>query len=442
MLAVSTSPAAVTPPDVSARRRGQLSYLQALTSAALIGGSSVATILVGILRNKAMALFIGPAGVGLIGMYGSIADLAQSIAGMGIQSSGVRQIAQAVGSGDPALVSRTSTVLKRVSLVLGLAGGLAVLTFSEPIANLTFGSRQRAGGVALLAVAVALRIVSAGQSALIQGLRRISDLARMNVLAALFSTLVGIPLIYVLREDGVVPSLLAVAAISTLTSWYYSRKIDTVPGSVALPELGVDALSLLKLGFAFMASGFLTMGAAYVVRIIVLRTVGFGAAGLYQAAWSLGGLYVGFVLQAMGADFYPRLTAVVTDDEECRRLVNEQAQISLLLAGPGVIATLAVAPLVLSIFYTAEFHAAVWLLRWICLGMTLRVIAWPLGFIIVARGAQQIFFWTEVAATAVHIGLAWLFVRFFGIAGAGAAFFGLYVWHGILIYVIVRQVSG
>ena len=120
-------------------------------------------------------------------------------------------------------------------------------------------------------------------------------------------------------------------------------------------QMKEEAAALLKLGFAFMASGILMMGAAYAVRIMVLRMVGLEAAGYYQAAWTLGGLYVGFILQAMGADFYPRLTAVAKDNAACNRLVNEQAQISLLLAGPGVIATLTFASVVIALFYSAEF---------------------------------------------------------------------------------------
>jgi len=191
-----------------------------------------------------------------------------------------------------------------------------------------------------------------------------------------------------------------------------------------------------------MASGFLTLGAAYAIRIIVVRMAGMEAAGLYQSAWSLGGLYAGFILQAMGADFYPRLTAVVRNHDECNRLVNEQAQISLLLAGPGVLATLTLAPLVIAAFYSPKFAPAAIVLRWVSLGMLLRIIAWPMGYIIVARGAQAIFFWTEVAATVVHVGLAWLLVSRFGVAGAGMAFMALYVWHGLLIYAIVSRSSG
>ena len=73
-------------------------YGQILKSSALIGGSSLLNIAIGIVRTKAMAVLLGPAGFGLMGVYGSIASLAQSIAEMGINSSGVRQIAETVGT--------------------------------------------------------------------------------------------------------------------------------------------------------------------------------------------------------------------------------------------------------------------------------------------------------------------------------------------------------
>jgi PST family polysaccharide transporter len=264
----------------------------------------------------------------------------------------------------------------------------------------------------------------------------------MGILSALLGTAISIPIVYIYRESGVVPSLIAVAAMMIVTSWWYSRKVQIQTPSMTLPQIGREASALLKLGLAFMASGLMMMGLAYVVRIIVLRKVGFEAAGLYQSAWALGGLYVGLVLQSMGADFYPRLTAIARDNPECNRIVNEQAQVSLLLAGPGVIATLTFASIVLSLFYSAEFAGAVEILRWICLGMTLRVITWPMGFIILAKGAQRAFFLTELAFTVVHIGLAFLCVEAFGLNGAGIAFFGSYVFHGFIIYPVVRQMSG
>jgi PST family polysaccharide transporter len=417
-------------------------YGEILKSSAFIGGSSVATIALGIVRTKAMAVLLGPAGVGLLGLYGSIVDLTQSVAGMGTNSSGVRQIAEAVGSGDTDRIARTVTVLRRTSLVLGIFGALLLLALSSPVSSLTFGSDQHAAAVALLSISVVLRLVSGGQGALIQGMRRIPDLAMLRILGGVFGTIISVAAVFFLGEDGVVPSLIGVSATAAIVSWWYSRKIRIQTSLVTTAHVGQDVVALLKLGFAFMASGLMTMGLAYIVRIIVLRTAGFEAAGLYQAAWAVGGLYVGFILQAMGADFYPRLTAVARNNTECNRLVNEQMQVSLLLAGPGVLATLTFAPVVIAMLYSAQFQPAVSLLRWICVGMALRVITWPMGFIILAKGAQQLFFVTELVWALAHGGLAWVCVQSLGLDGAGVAFFASYIVHGLVIYPAVHHLSG
>ncbi len=431
-----------TRPKLESLASAEGSYGQILKSSALIGGAQVANIAIGIVRTKAMAMLLGPAGFGLFGLYGSIASLTQSVAGMGINSSGVRQIAEAAGSGDQMRIGQTTAVLRRTSVVLGLLGAALLLVFSRPLSRLTFGSTNRASAVSLLSIAVFFSLVSAGQGALIQGMRRIADLAKMNVLGALFGVCTGIPLVYFFRERGVVPSLVSVAAMTILTSWWYSRKIDVQTPTVTLSQVRKEASALLKLGSAFMASGLMTMGVAYIVRIIVLRKIGFGETGLYQAAWTLGGLYVGFILQAMAADFYPRLTASIQDHAECNRLVNEQTLVGLLLAGPGVLATLTFAPLVITLLYSAKFGDAVGVLRWICLGATLQVISWPMGFVIVAKGRQNLFFVSELAWTIVAISLAWFCVTVYRLNGAGIAFFGSYVFHIFLIYPMVRRLSG
>lgn len=389
-----------------------------------------------------MALMLGPAGVGLLGIYGSVSDLTRTIAGMGVNTSGVRQIAEAVGSGDSQRLACTVTTLRRVAFYFGALGSLLLLIFCKPIARLTFGDDKHAVSVAWLALAVFFADISAGQGALVQGMRRIADLARMSVLGALYGTLFSIPIVYYYGENGVVPSLVCVAAMGVITSWWYARKIKVERAPMALRQVVNEAGALLKLGVVFMTSGLMTMGVAYLVRIIVTRTISVDAAGFYQAAWVLGGLYIGFILQAMGADFYPRLTGVANDNKECNRLVNEQAEVSMLMAGPGVLATLTFAPLVIKLFYTAEFGPAVEILRWICLGMLLRVASWPMGFILVAKGERKLFFWTELLSGLVQVGLVWACVLLFGLKGTGISFFALYVVYWIGIYLVVRRLTG
>ncbi len=436
------SQATPSPSGTTESFRDASSYVQILRSSALIGGSSAMNIAIGIVRTKAMAMLLGPAGFGLMGALTTIADLAHSVAGMGINKSGVRQIAESVGQGNASAIARTVIVLRRTAIVLGLLGAALLILFAQQVAELTFGSVELAGAVALLSLVVLFRLFADGQGAMLQGMRRIGDLAKVSIVGTFFGSIASIALVYMLREQGLALALVALAAASAIASWWYARRIELGSTSLTIKQVIGDATGLLRLGLAFMASGLLMMGTAYIVRIILINHDGLRSAGLYQAAWTLGGMYVGIVLQAMGADFYPRLVAAARDDTATNRLVNEQALVSLLLAGVGVLTTLVFAPTIISLFYSAEFAAASETLRWICLGMTLRVISWPMGFIIVARNAQRLFIATESAWALLSVALAWLLVPVWGVRGAGIAFFASYVLHALMIYPIVSRLSG
>lgn len=417
------------------------SYRSILNSTALLGASSIIAMAFSLVRMKALALLLGPAGVGVVTLYSSMADVAVAVAGMGVSQSGVRQIAQAQGSGDGGRIASTVGTLGRTSMILGVAGGLGMMVLAVPAAVLTFGSIEYAIAVAALGLVVLLRIVTGGQTALLQGVRRIADIAKLNIFGAAASVVITVPLIFVWREAAIVPALILVAATSWIAAEFYRRRVPGIGPTAALSRPG-EARELLRLGVAFMVSGFLTMGAAYAVRILILHEVGVSAAGLYQAAWTLAGLYVGVVLQAMGTDFYPQLTAAADDNAAVGRLVNEQVEVSLLLAGPGVLATITFAHFAMLAFYSHDFLPAAGLLRWLCLGMMLRVVAWPMGFIVIAKGWQKTFITIEIAATLVHVGATAILVPIIGADGAGVAFAGLYAGHSVLVYLIARRRCG
>ena len=74
--------------------------------------------------------------------------------------------------------------------------------------------------------------------------------------------------------------------------------------------------------------------------------------------------YIGFVLQAMSVDYYPRLAAAIADHDAVNRMVNEQTEVALLLAGPVLLAMLGLAPWVIDVLYSPQFSEAAAILRW------------------------------------------------------------------------------
>lgn len=422
--------------------RRETSHVEALKSTSIMGGATVIVMLIRMIRTKVLAIYLGPAGVGLEAIFDSVLGVTRTAVDLGVSTSGVRQIAAAVGSGDSQVITTTVITLRRVCLILGTVGAAALFLGREAVSLTAFGTTDHASDIGWLAIIPLLGGIAGGQGALLQGMRRIGDLAKLNIYGALATAVFSIPIVCLWGSEGIPAYLILTALISLIVSWTYVRRIRVEPVQVPFRESVREALNLMKLGLVFVSSGLMTVGVLFLLRVIVTRQEGIDGAGQFQAATALSMVYVGFVLQAMGKDFYPRLTAVAADNQRCNQLVNEQAEISVLLALPGVLATLALAPWVIHVFYSKRFDMAGEILCWQVTGMLLRVNSWPMGFIVVAKGRGSIMFLTDLAAYSVYAGLGWVGLKAFGLPGVGMAFLGLYLFHWCLIYLVVRRISG
>ncbi len=414
-------------------------YRQIMKSTFVMGASSVIVTILGIVRTKFIALILGPAGVGLAGIYMNINNLVTIFSGMGIGDSGVRQIAWAAGTGNNETIARTVLAIRRVSLLLGVAGLCMLLFFSRGVSQLTFGTSDHMRDIVILSATILFGTVSRGQRALIQGVRRIGDLAKADILAAVFGTALSIPVIYYFGERGIVCIIFTVSATAIATSWWYCRKLKLPRVRLSFSQSVSEAGPLVWLGLALMLGSLISLGVQYLARVLVVRYEGLSAAGIYHAAYTLSILYVGLILNAMLTDFYPRLSSAAHDLAECRSLINKQAEVGLLFVVPGVLAIMAFAPLVIVIFYSSRFMDAVDLLRWMMLGGVLQAVTWPLGYMIRAQGNGRLVFWTELYAGGLQLGLAWLGIALFGLLGIGISFFARDLFYLLLIYWIVRK---
>lgn len=419
------------------------SYRQILRSSSIIGGASVVNILIGLLRTKVVAVVLGPAGVGFIGLLVTLMATASTVASLGFGNVGTRQIAEAVGEDDTAAVAAARRALFWGTLGLATLGAAVFWALRDVLAVSVLGDAAHGPAVGWLAVGVALTVAAGSQGALLNGLRRIGDLARVSVWSALLSTVIGVAALWRWGEGGVLVFVLAGPFASfVLGIWYVSRLPKIQGPRTPLPQLVAQWKTLARLGAAFMVAGLVVTLGQLVVRVLIQRELGVAALGHFQAAWAISMTYIGFVLGAMGADYYPRLTAAMKDPAAVNRLVNEQTEVALLLAGPVFIAMLGLAPWVIHLLYSREFSEAVVVLRWQVLGDILKVASWPLGFVILAAGAGRTFMLTESLAIAIFVLLTWLGMPLLGIEASGIAFVGMYLVLLPVVYLLARRRTG
>ncbi len=419
----------------------QSSYRQILRATSLIGVASGINVIFQVVRVKVLAVLLGPSGMGLFGMYYSIMSTASSLAGMGISSSAVRQIAEARSQGNEQRIGEVVYVFRVLTIGLGAIGATALFILREPIAQWTFGHTENAAMVGWLAIGVFISVASQSLSALLQGYRRIGDQARLQVWSGAASTLLAIGAIAWLGKEGIIIFVVAMPFIVMLLAWFYARRVGLTVKRVEPRVFGTHARRLISLGITIMAAGVLQGWALLALRSHITQNLGLDATGLFQAAWALSFVYMSFVLEAMGRDYYPHLTEHVADRQKAVQLMREQVNVAIILIGPLLIGMIAFSPIIVDLLYAHSFRDAVPLMQWMGLGNFLKVISWPLAFVLLAQSRPVIFIALEIMWIGSFLGIAWL-AQSIGLHGVGIAFMGAYALYLFVLYWVSRLLIG
>jgi O-antigen/teichoic acid export membrane protein len=414
---------------------------QILKSSSIIGGASFITILIGLVKVKALAVLLGPAGIGLMGLLTTLMASGSSLFGMGLATSGVRQLVVDGGTNEKFYLVKKA--LFTANFLLGILAFVFFILFSSQISEFLFKSSEQVYSVYVIGFGVFITLISSSQMALLQGLRKITELAKVKVISALLATVTGLLIVFNYDEQGIPFFIITLPLATGIIAYIYTKKLPKIePIKFRLKQLKPQWHSMITFGFVFMLTGLMSTGCQLLVRYIINLELNIEAVGYFQASWAVSMTYIGFVLGAMGADYYPRLTQIIDEKDRSNQLANDQTEIAIIIAAPVLLGMLAFAPVVIQMLYSNEFTASIEILRWQVLGDVLKVIAWPIGFILLAKGKGKLFFCTELLWNMGYVLFIYLGVSVFGIEVTGYAFVFVYLIYLIVIYTVGVKING
>ena len=288
------------------------SHGQILRSSSIIGGASVINVVIGLLRNKVAALLLGPAGVGIIGLLQNIVAVASAVASLGLGNAATRQIAEAAAEDGAPRLWPLRRALFWGTAILAAAGSLALWLARGPVADALFGSRDHQAAVGWLGAAVGVTIIGLIQVAVLTGLRRIGDVARVTIASAAVGSAVAVVALVAFGQDGIVLFVLAPPLAAAAAGWFYLTKaLPPRPTASSPARLAPQWRAMIAFGLPVMVGGLFSTGGQLAVRAMIQNEAGADALGYFQAVWALSMTYLGFILTAMGTDYYPRLSAAI-----------------------------------------------------------------------------------------------------------------------------------
>ena len=402
-------------------------YGQILRGSSVLGGVQALNYLIGLVRVKAVALLIGPAGVGFLGAYTSAIGLVGVVSDFGMGPSAIREIARAHSEGDTEALARTFVMLRRILLATGTIAWALTVFLSVLLSESLTGSSEHATSIALAGSTLLIANASVVQSNLLQGTRRIGDFARSNLIGATLSSAMTIAIFLTMGESGIVPSLIAASLATLACTTYFSRRVPLPRVTVSMAQTWACFRKIMGLSLAIMCHAVLAPAVDMLVRSLIMRGFGADAAGNYQAAWTLTGVFANVVLLGIGSEFFPRLVGMIDDEPRAARAINQQTEISVLLALPSLAFAATFSPYIVKILYSSKFASASELLTWMALGVFFRVVCWPMWYVQLAKSASRWFAATQVIVFGVQAGLTVLLIEPYGIVGPAYAYVCAYV---------------
>ena len=94
------------------------------------------------IKSKILAILIGTSGYGIYGVLNTIVDLIKQMSSLGIETSGVKFLAETFEKEDKLEYHRNSSLILKLSFLLGFIGMLIAIIFSPFLSFLVYKQKK------------------------------------------------------------------------------------------------------------------------------------------------------------------------------------------------------------------------------------------------------------------------------------------------------------
>ncbi len=398
----------------------------------LNGAATAARLAAALVSNKLLALYVGPAGFGVVGQFQSLMSIVLSAAG-GVFSPGVTKLT-AEHAGRP----EHQLDILRSALTLGLIGGgvagMLLLLLGPMLADRLLGDASLVGAIFWLATASAMLALNNVLLPALSGLKKVNVYVAASIAGSVLSA--GSAALLVPRYGlygGLIALPLGQALAGAVTLWLFQRARPTRWRDL-VGRMRPDATRALG-GFALMAAttAIVVPASQVAIREGLTQLGGADLAGLWQAMWKLSETHLMLLTTTLSLYFLPRF-AEITDGSELRREVTRGYRFVV----PLVIATalsiyLLRQPLTLLLF-TPDFLPLAQALGWQLMGDVLKIASWVPAYTMISHSRTRLYIGTEVVFSILVAAACLIGASQFGLAGAGAGYAATYAIYWLVLH--------
>ena len=390
--------------------------------------------------NKILAIYVGPSGYAALGQFQNAVQMITTFASGAINTGVTKYTAEYYD--DEERQHRVWRTAGTIALIGSLTTTVLVIAFNQSLAG-WFLKDETLGSVFIwFAATLVLFVFNTLLLAILNGKKEIQRYVIANIAGSLFALAVTSVMAVQL---GLYGALVALAIYQSLT-FFVTLLLTYKAPWFKLRYLvgGIDKQAAKNLAkYTAMA---LTSAACVPLSHILIRnhlgeTLGWDAAGYWEAMWRLSAAYLMLVTTTLSVYYLPKLSEL-QETAAIKREIIQGYKIILPVAAACSLAIYLLRDFIIRVLFTEEFAPMEGLFAWQMVGDTLKIGSWVLAYVMLGKAMMKLFIASEIVFAGSFYGLTVMFTKTMGLEGVALAHSVNYFLYWLLMAVFVLKVLG
>ncbi|HDS1681671.1 TPA: O-antigen translocase [Pseudomonas putida] len=409
-----------------------------LIKTSVLNGIAVVTKMLALLGiNKILALYVGPAGYAAFGQFQNVVALITTLIGGAFNTGVTKYTAEYVDDASRRVaVWRTAGTLSvGVSLVIACV----LFFFRERLAEKFLNDGSLADVFAWFAAGLVFLILNTFLLAVLNGLKEIARYVVCNIVGSFLSVLITAVLVHLYGLKGALIALATYQSVAFFSTLAVCCRLKFFNFSSLFGRLDKEVVkNLLKYAVMAIVSAACLPVTQMLIRSEIGQTLGWTAAGYWEAMWRLSSAYLMMATTTLSIYFLPRLSELKTYRELMAEIGFGYRVILPLTALAAVSIYVLREPIVLFLF-SADFAPVTDLFAWQLVGDALKIGSWIIAYVMLGKAMFKAFIFTEIIGSFLFYVLAVVLIRAVGLEGVVMAYAINYAVYWVLVWVVIRR---
>lgn len=384
------------------------------------GIATVFKIMAGLVTTKIIAIYVGPAGIALLGNFSNATNILLTFANGGITSGVTKYIAEYDKEDD-----RQQSVVAhavKINLFCSAIIGLVVLIFHSAITKVLFRNTDYSSVIVILGITIVFYGLNTTISAVLNGYRQIKYLIITGMIASTLSVVFAAVITIKYGMFGALINSIIAQICIFLVNIYFVRRLNLF--KLEYFRIGLDkqlVRKLFKYALMTLVTVLVVPTSSIIIRSHIYNFFSPNEAGFIQGVWGISGAYLMVVTTTLSTYYLPTLSGI-KDEKTMRTEIFKGYKFLLPLAVIGGISVFMCRDFIIHVLYTSEFMPMRDYFIFQVVGDFFKIASWILAFIMLAKAMTRWFIVSEIIFASSYVGLSFLFMHYFGSIGVTYAY--------------------